>query len=323
MNINNIKLGTFVLAGTLLLSVLLFMLGRDSNIFGRNYELRARFDNIHGLMKGNNVRYAGIQVGTVKSIKILNDTTIEVRMLIDRGMLGIIKENAIVSVGTEGLVGDRIVNITSSKTAGLPAAEGTILRAKTTTDTDQMLETLAKTNDDISTVSAALKTTIFKVNNSAAFWNLLHDSALAYNMRASAQNIRSATAKTVLVAQMADSLMADIRRGKGAAGMILKDTTFSKNLASAMLGIKTAANTADSLTARINQLAGHFENAARNDKGLVNALLQDSALASKVEQSITNIEKGTAGFNQIIDALKQNFLVRGYFKKIENRRNNK
>jgi phospholipid/cholesterol/gamma-HCH transport system substrate-binding protein len=80
---NNIKLGVFVLAGLLFLILLLYMIGRNRNLFGRNYVLKARFENVQGLIPGNNVRFAGIQAGTVKKIQILNDTMIEVTMFID------------------------------------------------------------------------------------------------------------------------------------------------------------------------------------------------------------------------------------------------
>jgi phospholipid/cholesterol/gamma-HCH transport system substrate-binding protein len=91
--INNIKLGLFVLAGLLLLILGLYMIGRDSNLFGRNFELRARFENVQGLTPGNNIRYSGIQVGTVKKVKIISDTLIEVTMLIDEKMKSFIHKN--------------------------------------------------------------------------------------------------------------------------------------------------------------------------------------------------------------------------------------
>lgn len=84
--INNLKLGIFVLAGLLVVIISLYMIGRDTNLFGKNYTLRAHFENVQGLTPGNNIRYSGIQVGTVKKVKILNDTLIEVTMLIDLKM---------------------------------------------------------------------------------------------------------------------------------------------------------------------------------------------------------------------------------------------
>ena len=65
-NINNIKLGVFVISGLFFLVLVLYMIGRNSNLFGATYQLKARFSNVQGLVVGNNVRYAGIETGTVK-----------------------------------------------------------------------------------------------------------------------------------------------------------------------------------------------------------------------------------------------------------------
>ena len=80
---NNIKLGVFILLGLLFLILLLYMIGRNRNMFGSNFKLKARFENVQGLKAGNNVRFGGIEVGTVKKVNILNDTTMEVIMIVD------------------------------------------------------------------------------------------------------------------------------------------------------------------------------------------------------------------------------------------------
>src|SRR5574339_214522 len=106
--VNNIKLGVFVMAGLLFLILLLYMIGKNKNLFGSNFILKARFENVQGLQTGNNVRYAGIESGTVKKITILNDTVVEVVMVIDDKMKSIIRKNAIVSIGTDGFVGNKV-----------------------------------------------------------------------------------------------------------------------------------------------------------------------------------------------------------------------
>ncbi|MGB3078713.1 MAG: MCE family protein, partial [Saprospiraceae bacterium] len=112
--INNIKLGAFVLSGLGFLVLLLFMIGKNRSLFGSTYTLKARFENVQGLVPGNNIRFSGIEAGTVKNIIILNDTTIEVTMNVEKKMLNIIRKNALASIGTEGLVGNKVVNIIAS-----------------------------------------------------------------------------------------------------------------------------------------------------------------------------------------------------------------
>ena len=67
--INNIKLGFFVLAGLVALIIALYLIGRDTNLFSRNYTLYARFENTQGLTPGNNIRYSGIQVEEIHSFE--------------------------------------------------------------------------------------------------------------------------------------------------------------------------------------------------------------------------------------------------------------
>jgi phospholipid/cholesterol/gamma-HCH transport system substrate-binding protein len=94
--INRVKLGVFVLAGLTFLIFLLYMIGKNRHLFGPAFIVKARFQNVQGLVPGNNVLFSGIEVGTVKKIDILSDTLIEVVMLIDDKMKKIIRNNSMV-----------------------------------------------------------------------------------------------------------------------------------------------------------------------------------------------------------------------------------
>ena len=85
-SINTLKLGTFVIAGLGFLVMLLYVIGKNQNVFGNTFMLKARFENVHGLMPGNSIRFGGIDAGSVKKIEVLNDTTIEVTLLVKSKM---------------------------------------------------------------------------------------------------------------------------------------------------------------------------------------------------------------------------------------------
>src|SRR5688500_16062587 len=125
--ISNVKLGVFVLSGLLFLVLVLYMIGKNSNLFGNTYELKARFPNVQGLVVGNNIWYAGIETGTVKKIDILNDTVVEVTMVIEDRMKDISRKNSFVSIGTEGLVGNKVINILPAVDPQPAARENDIL----------------------------------------------------------------------------------------------------------------------------------------------------------------------------------------------------
>ena len=317
--INNVKLGVFVLAGLLIMIFSLYMIGKDTNMFGSNYTLKVRFDNVHGLTSGNNIRYSGIQVGTVKRVKILNDTLIEISMLIDTKMKRYIHKNDIVSMSTDGLMGNRILNITPAKDGSPLAENGDMLVTKKSVSTDDMLETLDKTNKNIRDISQELKMTILKINNSSALWKLLSEETLPDNLRASSVSIRKAAANADGMVQDLHTIVNDIRAGKGSLGSILTDTAIAYNLNEAVLSIQQVGSHADELVRELDDLTKGIKSDVKGGKGPAHAILKDSSLVIKLNNSLYNIEKGTEAFNQNMEALKHNFLLRGYFKKLEKR----
>ena len=90
----NIRLGVFTLAGTVFLISALYFVGNKQNLFGSTFSINARFHNVNGLMRGNNVRFGGIDVGTVESVEIINDTSVNVVMNIETDVQPYIKKNA-------------------------------------------------------------------------------------------------------------------------------------------------------------------------------------------------------------------------------------
>lgn len=315
--VNNIKLGTFVLAGMLFLVLLLYMIGKNRSLFGNTYTLKAKFENIQGLVAGNNVRFSGIQAGTVKKISILNDTVIEVTMAIEKKMNTIIRKNALISIATDGLVGNKVVNITPAHSPAALAEEGDLLVSKKAVNTDEMLQTLYKTNNDVADIATKLKTTIQQINNSSGLWSLLNDNTLPREMHYAVSNIHSATAKAATMIDNLNDVVANVKNGKGSVGVLLKDTSFASNLNAAVVKIKTVGERADSLAAEINRMVAGVQHDINNGQGSIHALLKDSMIVMKLNASLDNIQKGTDGFNQNMEALKHNFLFRGYFRKLE------
>lgn len=318
--INNIKLGIFALAGLLFLVLLMYMIGKNRNIFGSTYTLKTRFENVQGLVPGNNVRFAGIGAGTVKRIRIINDTSIEVTMIIDEKMKTIIRKDAIASIGTDGLVGNKVVNILPSGEGGPLAEPGDVLPAKRPISTEEILQTLNNTNRDVAYIASQLKITVQRINGSEALWSLLGDPALPKDLRQSVANIRTATGKANEMVINLNDVVLDVKNGKGSLGAVIKDTSFANNLNDAILKMGRVGAITDSLVDQLRSLVVDVHGQVASGKGTVNLLLKDSVLATHLRESLANIEKGTAGFNQNMEALKHNFLFRGYFRKLERQR---
>jgi phospholipid/cholesterol/gamma-HCH transport system substrate-binding protein len=189
---NNIKLGVFLVAGLIVMMVSFYMIGNNTSMFGSSFKLRARFSNLSGLTEGNNVLFSGIQAGTVNRIDIINDTTIEVIMLIDSKVKAYIHNNAEADIGTEGLMGNKVVNIQPVKVNSPIVKNGDLLAAQKLTSMDEMIQTLSKTNNNIATISEALKTTVLRLDTSAIF-NVLNDKNIGISLSASLKNINNAS----------------------------------------------------------------------------------------------------------------------------------
>jgi phospholipid/cholesterol/gamma-HCH transport system substrate-binding protein len=253
-SVNTIKLGVFVLAGLLFLIIMLYMIGKNRNIFGPSFVLKAQFENVQGLVPGSNVRFSGIEIGTVKKINIISDTLIEVVMLVDDKMQKIIKSNAIVAIGSDGLMGNKVINISPTGPSAPFVVKGETLRSRKAINTENIMQTLSETNHDISVIAAQLKIAVHRVNNSTALWAILNDETLPKNLRASVSNVQLATERAAIVASDLQFIIGSVKNGKGSLGTVLTDTSFALALYEAVDKINGVGEKADELAVSLNSV---------------------------------------------------------------------
>ena len=149
---------------------------------------------------------------------------------------------------------------------------------------------------------------------------MLNDKSLPRDLKTSVSNLRAATAKASNMVSGIDEIVRDVKNGKGSLGAILTDTSFASHLNEAILKIMHVGDEADSLAEMLTKMSGDIQNDINNGKGTINALLKDSMMVIKLNESLNNIQQGTDAFNQNMEALKHNFMLRGYFKKQEKQR---
>lgn len=317
---NNIVLGIFVISGAVVLVFALYMIGRNQSFFGSNYLVKARFRNVSGLMPGNNVRFSGIQCGTVKSINIINDTTIEVALLINSQTSKYIRTNAQVSIGNEGLMGNKIINIEPQRAAAPPISDGDMLQPVQGKNLNDMLSTLSATNDNATDISFKLKEIVNKINDNTVLWSVLNDTTIPVNLRQTLINVRNASARIDHAAASADELLEGVKNGNGPAGLLLTDNKASGELSEAITHIRMASSEAGNLVKHLDSLVQEVHADASHGNGIAYSLLKDTGIVNRLNASFSNIEKGTAAFNEDMQGLKHNFLLRGYFRKQEKKK---
>lgn len=150
------KIGLFTLAGILIFITAIFIIGSQRNIFSDTFNIYGTFKNVGGLQIGNNVRFAGINVGTVEGINIVNDTTVKVTMRLKQKMLRYLKTTAVASIGGDGLMGDKLINISPGATEGTQLAEGGEISTVAPVEFDKIINKIAKVADNAEMITASL-----------------------------------------------------------------------------------------------------------------------------------------------------------------------
>jgi len=309
--IDNSKVGLLVTAGLLFLVFTLYMIGKNRNLFGSTFTIKAVISNVNGLVPGNNVRFKGINVGTVQEVTIASDSGILVTMTIDKAMKPYIRKNVIASVGTDGLMGDKLINI---NTAALPAAlieENDTILSRKPVETDEMLRTLNTTNTNIERISKNLYEITTKLNRSESLWSLLSDTAVAKNLKGAVRDFKEAGAHTADLTFTARNIVREFDRSDGIAHKLFADTALSNRLDRSLQEIEQASTETSAMIKNLNGLIGDV----KLGEGPAGLIFKDTIARHSLLRSLQSIEQGTDRFNENMEALKSNFLFRGYFRK--------
>jgi len=309
--IDNAKVGLLVNAGLVFLVLTLYMIGKNRNLLGATFTIRAVLTNVNGLVPGNNVRFKGMNVGTVKNITIASDTAIFVTMTIDESMKPYIKKNVVASVGTDGLMGDKLININSPGAPAEPIEENDTIRSLKPIETDEMLRTLNTTNTNIERISANLYEITTKLNSSESLWSLLSDTVIAKNLKGAVKDFKDAGANTADMTLTARNVVREFDQGNGIAYRLFADTSLSNKLDYSLGQIRQASIETSSMMKNLKQLIGEVQ----QGEGTAGLILKDTLARQSLLWSVQSIEQGTGRFNENMEALKSNFLFRGYFRR--------
>jgi len=189
-----VRLGLFITGGLLIFVVAVFIIGRQKNLFTPVYKLTTTFYNVSGLQVGNSIRFSGINVGTVDNIKIINDTTVQVDMLIQKNVQKFIKSDCQAAIGSAGLIGDRILVITQGSSYAVPAKNGQQILSKEPVEPDAIMASLQITADNAAVVSYQLAQIMTKVNSgSGTLGRFIQDSTIAENINQTIMNLKKSS----------------------------------------------------------------------------------------------------------------------------------
>ncbi len=311
-SIQHIKLGIFVTLGFIFFIISVYFIGNSQNIFGSFFRLHANFQQVSGLRIGNNVRLMGVTIGNVQSINIMSDTSIQVTMLIEDDMRRFIRTDAIAKVGSDGLVGDRVVDIVPSHNQSSIVAPGGSILTQEATDTDVLLSKLEGTQSDVDVLVKNLidiSKQVYKGKGTVG--HLLNDTLMVADLRNILTNLNQASHGSLkLMGELQESVSL-IQEGQGILASLLTDSIWVQNIDSTLENLVSGSR-------RIEQTAIGFElfsKEIQTETGPLSTIIGDTTVSQDLKAIMENLDTGTARFSENMKAIQQNFLFRRYFKK--------
>ncbi len=334
----SIRVGLFIFLSFVLFVLAILILGRKRNMFQPTLRIATIFSDVRGLKVGNNVRFTGIEVGAVVGISIISDTAVSVELSIDKHVVPYIKKDSKATIGTEGLMGSKLVMILPGSPGAESIEPGDQLMALNPVEIDDIMKDIKTSSEKISQVSNNLIEITEKINRGdGIFGKLFTDSEIADQIENSGRNI-------ALLSANINQLVSKINSGQGMMGKLFVDTTFADRFDSASVNMVEISHNLEQLTARVNEgegvfsrlfadtsLTDNFYSASKDLEAILNNLsevsekmnsednalhkfIADPEFADSVEVMLENLNTAIIEVTAASEALQESGLVRAFSK---------
>jgi len=292
------KLGMFTILGLALFFVTVYFIGKSQNLFGGTFTLRSEFKNIGGLKIGNNVLLSGINIGTVKSIEFVSDSLVVVKLVIKDDVQQYIKADALATIGSDGLMGDKILTISPGNRSRIIVKDNDLIASREAIDLDDLMDGLKKSVDNAGIITKQLAEFSYKINNGkGALSKVLTDENFAKGIDNMLKNVEAGSDAFVVFTN-------NLNDPNGTLTKLMTSPDYANSIERSLSNFEKSSKDIKVFTANLN-----------NDKSIISKLTTNERLATSLDSTLTNLESGSEKLNEIEEAAKHNFLLRGYFKK--------
>jgi len=321
--------GVFVIAGLALFATGLFMIGNRHEAFARHVELYTEFADVSGIVPGAKVQVSGMDAGEVLAMQIPNSPAAKfrVKVRINSTFGELVRTDSVVTVGTEGVMGNRFLEISAGSSRAPAVASGATLKGIEPTDLSAILE--------------LAKGTIVNVDKTVSNANSLVTNANGL-ITSVAGNLNATLDETKLTILNANDVVTGLKEGRGPAGMLLRDEALANQVRQAVTNAKNASSELNRVAAQAGTLMSELQakglpaevdDTVKEAKKAVANLDAASAqvrqaitdftgpdeggttAATTIRESLSNIDVAAANIADGSEALKHNFLLRGFFRR--------
>lgn len=293
------RVGIFVFALLLLFGAFVLTIGIQTRLFDERYPLRAAFRDIQGLIVGAPVRLAGLTVGTVQRVSFnpedLADPRIHVEVAIDGRFKSRIREDSVATIGTVGLVGDKIFEISVGTEMARILEAGDHLKSTEPPDFSRLVSLGGEVLEEVTGASQALKAILGRVEKGEGLLGALltekTDPALLESLGRSAARLE----EILQVVQEGDGLLHAVIYEEGGKTLVTGTKQAIDAGQEALQDLRVAA-------ANLKQIT----TALAEGEGTLGALLQDPTVYEDLSSLLRGVER-----NWILRSLIRSSVRRG------------
>ena len=304
----NILVGLFIFIGLLFLLGGILMVGNLHETFKRKMQLVTVFDEVNGLQTGANVWLSGVKVGKVKTIRINPSRNVLVVLDVEENAQQFILKNAKTKIGTDGLIGNKVVIIYDGTANSPSVQDGDTLRAGNTFSTENIMLKLEKNNENLLAITTDFKAISHKLTTKeGTVGKLLNDDAMYDNINSIAVSLNKASLKSEKLIASLNEYASKLNK-KGTLGNDLVTDTIVFN------SIKKSVSELQKMTKNANEFMANLKEASANPNSTIGVLLHDEQSGASLKRTIENLESSSLKLDEDLKAAQSNFLLRGYFK---------
>lgn len=325
------KVGIFIIIGVLLFAAGLFEIGNRNQVFQHHYTVYVDFANIDTITSGARVRVSGMNAGQVENVAIPKDPSSKFRLKldVDDKFRNIIRENSIATIETEGMVGNKFVNIAKGTNASPDCQPGCTLQTQEPFEISDLLkqgkslvQTVQGTINDVQHHADTAIDNFAKVGSNV--------DGMVTSVRGKVQTIASNGAQ---ITGRVNAIVASVQQGKGTVGKLLSDPQMASDVQTTVAQAKQTTTNIEQASAKAKDMVDQFdkqkipqevhqtianaEDTTQQIKSAVTDFLaaapDGTNTADSLKQTIVDAHRATRNLASDTEAVKHNFFLRGFF----------
>jgi len=282
---SKIRLGIFISLGIAFFTAGIYFIGVTQQMFTSTFRITGIFKDVGGLQAGNIVRFSGINVGTAENIKIISDTSVRVDMRIDEKVRQFIKKDAEAIIGSEGLLGNKILIITPGTSGTKGIENNDVIATNVPVSMDDVLLSVKGTIDNASKITSAVsKITDNMQAGNGTIGRLLMDKEMSRNFDSTFASLREGSVQFKLLMEKANT-MGDI-----------------------LITLKATVDTTNRIAMDLSKIASNIQ----SGKGTIGRLLMDDTLTQNLDSTVVNLKDALAGFRIFMQKAQKSWLLWGF-----------